>query len=258
MIRQMTLVLGLTIASPATAAPFDGTWKADVNFTQVNTRPKIESISNGVYRCATCLRPFSIPADGKPHAVPAEETGTVETVKVVDAHTVVIKLMKGDRIIPTHRLMALPDGKSLRVTSKELAANGKVVMVEDLRRRVAAGPKGSHAISGTWQDAKTERIDEAVLTMTMNETNGVLHFRAATGESYDALIGGPAVPIKGDTAGTLAAVRRAAPRTLVETDTLNGKIISVMTMVIDNPTTMTVTLEDRQRGGVSRFVARRR
>ncbi len=139
--------------------------------------------------------------------------------------------------------------------SEEVGANGKVITTQELRRRVAPGPRGSHAISGSWRDAKIEKVDEAALIITFKETGDVLHMSTATGESYDARIGGPAVPIKGDPDGTMASVRRTNSMTLVETDTVTGKVAGVNTMTIANPTTMKITSEDRQRGGVSSFVA---
>ena len=254
--RQLIALLGLAISTPAMAGPFDGTWKADANSTQLNARLKVQSISNGVYRCSSCIHPFSIPADGKPHAVLLDENGkNVESVSVINARTIVIKDTKGNQLIETSTLTAMPDGKSLRVITKEIGANGKIITTQELRRRVAPGPRGSHAISGSWQDYKIEKVDETALIITLKETGGVLHMSTATGQSYEARIGGPAVPIKGDRGGTMASLRRTAPMTLVETDTVKGKVVAVNTMVIVSPTTMKVASEDRQRGGVDRFVA---
>lgn len=253
--RQLIVLLGLAISAPAMAGSFDGTWKADVNFTQVNPRSKIYSVTNGVYRCTSCIHPYSIPADGKPHTVPIDENGNVETVSVVNARTVVIKDLKGDQLIASVTMTAMPGGKTLRVTSREIGANGKYVTSQELRRRVAPGPKGSHAISGSWKDTKVEKVDAAALIIALRETDGTLHMKAATGESYDARIGGPAVPVKGDRQGTMVSLRRPSPMTLVETDTVDGKVVAVNTMVIVNPTTMKIAAEDKQRGGVSRFVA---
>ena len=254
MIKQVMFVLGLAIAVPATAGPFDGTWKAEVGLTQLNTRARVWSISNGVYRCASCTPPFSLSADGKPHSVPASEGVDAVSVRVVDSRTVLTKWMKRSQTIATYTLAAMPDGKSLRVTSHEVGANGKVATSQKLERRVAAAPKGSHAASGTWKDAKIERADEALLTITMKETDGVLHVNEGTGESYDARIGGPAVPIKGDRDGTMVSLRRTAPMTIVKTDTAKGKVVWVTTMVVVNPTTMKIRAEE-QNGNVQLWVA---
>lgn len=253
--RYPWLVLGLTIAAPATAGPFDGTWKADLGSAQVNARPKVRSISNGVYRCTSCVPPYSIPADGRSHAVPVDENGDHELVRVVDSRTVRVQDMKGKRTVATYTFVALPDGRTVRVTSKEVGANGKVVTSEALQRRIASGPKGSHPISGSWQDAKIERADDAGLTISIHEAKGVLHVTLGTGQSYDAPIGGPSVAVKGDLAGTMASVRRTSPNTLVETDTVKGKVVSVNTMTLVAPRTMKIVSEDKQHGGVGRFVA---
>ena len=255
MIREMMFVLGLAIALPATAGPFDGTWKGDVGLTQLNTRARVWSISNGVYRCASCTPPFSFRADGKPHSVPAGEGVDAQSVRVVDQRTVLFKAVKGGQTIATHTIVVTPDGKSLRVNSQEVGANGKIVTSEKLERRIAAAPKGSHAVSGSWRDAEIKRADDAILTITFKETGGVLHMKQGTGESYDARIGGPAVAVKGDREGTMVSLRRTAPMTIVETDIVKGKVTAVNTMVIVNPTTMKIRSEDKQNGGVELWVA---
>lgn len=257
MIKQVMFVLGMAMAVPATAGPFDGTWKANVGSAQLKTSARVWSISNGVYRCASCTPPFSLSADGKPHSLPAGEGADAESVRVVDTRTVLMKMVKGDQTIATHTLVAMPDGKLLRVTSQEVGANGKVVTSQKVERRVAAGPKGSHAASGTWKDAKVERADAAILTITMKETDGVLHVKEGTGESYDARIGGPAVPIKGDREGAMVSLRRTAPMTIVETDTVKGKVVAVTTMVVVNPTTMKIRA-DEQNEGVELWVAHKK
>lgn len=258
MMKQVMFVLGLAIAVPAMAGPFDGTWKAELGQTQLNTPLRVWSISNGLYRCASCKPPFDIQADGKPHSVPAGEGADAESVRVVDARTVLLKMVKGNQTIGTYTIAAMPDGKSLRVTSQELGANGKVVTSQKVERRVAAAPKGSHAASGTWKDAKIERADEAILTIAMKETDGVLHVKQGTGESYDARIGGPAVTVRGDREGTMVSLRRTAPMTIVETDIVKGKVVGVSTMVIVNPTTMNIASEDKQNGGVEHWVAHKK
>jgi hypothetical protein len=255
MMRHLMLVLGLAIAVPAMAGSFDGTWRADVSQTQLNTPLRIWNISNGVYRCSSCKPSFTVRADGKPHSVPVGEGFDAESVSVVDDRTVLFKEVKGGQTIGTYKLAAMPDGKSLRVTSQELGANGMVVTSQKVERRIAAAPKGSHPASGTWKDAKIERADESILTITMKETDGVLHLKQGTGESYAARIGGPAVPVKGDREGTMVSLRRTAPMTLVETDTVKGKVVGVSTMILVNPTTMKFVGEDKRTGGVEHWVA---
>lgn len=253
--KRLLFALGVACAVPAAAAPVDGTWKIDLSSAKLNTRQQISSIVNGVYRCSTCLPAFSIPADGKFHAVANQPGVDAQSVRVIDARTVSFEDKKGGRSTGSSTLTVAPDGKTSKVSWKSVGANGKVVSGEATQVRVAAGPAGSHAISGTWRAAKVEQVDEAGLTMTMKEAGGMLHVSYPTGESYDARIGGAAVPIKGDLAGAMASVRRTGPMTLVQTDSVKGKVVSVTTMAMVNPTTMTFVSEDRRRGGVTRYTA---
>ncbi len=73
--------------------------------------------------------------------------------------------------------------------------------------------------------------------------------RDPTGESYQARIGGPAVPIHGDSAGTMIAVRRLGPATLQETSMRGGKTVSVTTMTLARDgKTMDVVNENKVQG----------
>jgi hypothetical protein len=253
--KRLIFAVGLAFAVPVAAAPVDGTWKIDLSSAQLNDRQQISSIVNGVYRCSTCRPAYAIPADGKFHAVANQPGLDALAVRVVDARTVAFEDRKGGRSTGTTTLTVAPDGRTSKMSWKSVGANGKVVTGEGTQVRVAAGPKGSHAMSGTWRNAKIQQVDDAGLTMTMKEAGGMLHVSYPTGESFQARIGGPAVPIKGDLAGTMASVRRTGPNTLVETDLVKGKVVAVTTMTMVNPTTMTFVSEDKRRGGVTRYTA---
>ena len=64
-----------------------------------------------------------------------------------------------------------------------------------------------------------------LLTVTYTQTAEGLKMSSPTGQSYDAKFDGKAVPIVGDTANTMASIKRIDARTIEETDTRDGKIV---------------------------------
>ena len=69
---KAVLLAVLVAAVPAqvlAAGPFDGTWKIDVGTVQPPTKPKVYLLQGGSYSCRSCAAPFTVPADGAPHAI---------------------------------------------------------------------------------------------------------------------------------------------------------------------------------------------
>ena len=92
-----------------------------------------------------------------------------------------------------------------------------------------AVPAGAHPLSGKWKSEKVAITEEA-LTATMKLNGDVLTMKAVNGYRYDAKLGGKPVPIMGDTASTLASVKKLDDGSFEETDWRKGKPTSVMTM----------------------------
>ena len=122
----------------------------------------------------------------------------------------------------------------------------------------APAPPGAHATSGSWQRAAIKQVSESNLFMTFSDTGKALTFSQPSGETYTATFGGPAVPIVGDPARTMAKVRRVDARTIEETDLRDGKIVYVYTMTLaPDGKSMAVVNEDRKQGTKTQFVAYR-
>ena len=58
------------LRSPTAAGDINGTWKADINSVQFDTKPDDYLLQAGTYSCKSCTPAYSVPADGAFH--PAE------------------------------------------------------------------------------------------------------------------------------------------------------------------------------------------
>jgi hypothetical protein len=244
---------GSANAAAATgAASIDGTWKTDLSTMTVDAKPDQLLLKAGQFSCPTCTPPLAIPADGAMHAVTGRPYADHISVKVDDDHNVTRTGQKAGKTTGTAKYSVSADGNTLTVSFDDESGT-KPVTGSYTENRVGAAPAGAHAISGSWKQTKppTSVSDEG-LTATFKLDGNVLHMTAPTGQSYDATIGGPDVPIKGDIGGTTAAVTKNGD-SLVETDKRNGKVVSITTMTPGSDGKLHVVNEDKLGGSTAKF-----
>jgi hypothetical protein len=254
------LLLTAFAATPAFAqSAFDGTWKADLSTLQMPQKPDVFAVRNGVYTCESCVPRIEVPADKADHAVTGHPYYDQIAVRVVDDRTIrVAQRLKG-KLMFVGESKVSPDGKTLAFAFRDMSSpTGKVVTGRGTEHRVGAAPAGAHAVSGSWKADKVQDVSEAGLLVSLKMAGDTLHMSTPTGQSYDARIGGPAVPVQGDPAHTMAAVKRLAANTIQETDTRDGKVVAVLTMALEpGGRTMGVTWDDRVQGTVQTYKARK-
>jgi hypothetical protein len=67
--------------------------------------------------------------------------------------------------------------------------------------------------------------------------------------------GGTEAPIKGDLSNTMVSVKRICENSIEETDKLGGKVVEVIRFTPSaDGKTMTVSMENKVRGGTRQFV----
>ena len=249
----MKMIAAALLASAFAASPalaqngFDGTWKADLGSVRAPQKPDVFMVKGGVYTCSSCVPAVTLKADGAFHPVRGHPYYDEESVRVVDAHTIATaQRLRGKATgHSTNRVSA--DGKTLTFDFTDTSSpTGKVVTGTGTEIRVGPAPAGAHAISGSWRTEKYQNITDAGLLVTYRLAGDVLHMSTPTGQSYEARLGGGAVPIHGDPAATMASVRRLGPGTLQETDLRAGKPVGVATMTLARDgRTMDVVYEDK-------------
>jgi hypothetical protein len=241
----MKTVLAALLLLPAAAlasSAFDGTWKARMDSMKVSGKPDVFVLAGGEFTCSSCVPELKVKADGKEHAVTGHPYYDAVTVTVVSPTTIeAIYKLKGKEIgRETDAVSA--DGKSF--DGKVISHTGeKEATVSFTETRVAAGPAGAHAISGSWLQAPGGQGNDAATTVQYQLTGD--HFKANfNGHTYDAPLDGTQVPLVGDQGHTMVSVKRIDANTILETDHRQGKVTDEI-RIAAAPDGKTLNLEDK-------------
>lgn len=245
----------LAMATPAFAqSAFDGVWKVDLASAELPDRPYVQSLQNGVYTCSSCVPVYSVPADGEMHKVEGFPYWNETSVRVVDARTVEEAQSLNGRAVGRSRSQVSSDGSMLTTSWTDTSApDGTTSSGEGTMRRIAVGPAGTHAISGSWRNEAVTNVSDASLTATMRLAEGVFSFRSGGGYGFEAPLGGPPVPITGDLAGATATVRQLADGSIEQTDHINGEATSVMTLTPAADGSIMIELKNLKVGTTTRY-----
>ena len=146
------------------------------------------------------------------------------------------------------------DGKVLTVTATLYPENGAERIVRETKlTRVADGPPGSHAISGTW---KRDLADDPASTSTIqiHSTADGISLKSPS-LKYTAKLDGKDYPATGDENVSTVSLEPVDGRTLKETDKLQGMVMDVLTMSVSaDGRTMTIDDDDKSRNQKATYV----
>ncbi len=234
---------------------FEGTWKIDLKQMKMANKPDVKVLRNGVYQCKTCMPPVSVKADGEYHKVSGHPYYDMLAVKVIDDHTVQEMTSKAGKAVSTSTTTVAADGKtaSFKFTDNSMAepvtGNGSMT-------RVAKGPPGSHALSGSWLTSDYGDVSDSALTRSYKVDGDMFSMSAPTGESYTAKMDGTKAPYMGDPGTDGVSVKKLSDHVMRETYMRDGKITSVgrMTVAPDGKS-MTIAVNDKLHGSTMSFVA---
>jgi hypothetical protein len=256
------LVFGflLVLLLPAVAAAqnaFDGTWKIDMKTAQMPTKPDVYLLQDGMYHCKNCVPPIDVKADGTDQKVTGHPYYDTISVKVVDDHTTMETEKKDGKVVATSKNTVSADGKTAMFEfSDSTATNADPVTGKFEEVRVAKGPAGSHAISGSWRASKVENVSDNGLMFTYKVAGDMLTMTTPTGQSYNAKLDGTDTPYKGDPGTTSVSVKRINKSTIEESDKRDGKVINVSRItVISGGKSMKIAVDDKLHGTTSQFEA---
>jgi hypothetical protein len=253
------LVLG-TLLLPMFAfgqSPLDGTWKVDTSKVDFSKKPDVYLLHNGMYQCKTCVPTIDVKADGTNQKVSGHPYYDTIAIKVVNDHEIEETDKKDGKVVATSKTTASPDGKTLMFEFTDSSnTNAAPVTGKGEAMRVAAGPSGSNAISGSWRMSKVENMSDNGITWTFKVNGDELTMNSPTGQSYTAKLDGTQAPMKGDPGVTTVSVKSVGKNGLEETDMRNGKVISVSkSMVSADGKTMNISSDDKLHGTTTKFVA---
>lgn len=260
LVRSLFFGIVLSVAVPAAAAsPFDGTWKIDVKSAQLPKKPDVLLLKNGVYTCSSCTPAFTVKADGTFHKITGQPYFDEAMVKIVDANSLMESDKRKGKLVYTSATKVAADGKTATVIWTDSSSpSGKTTKGEVRQVRVGPAPAGAHAVSGQWMTTGFGGISDAVLTVSFLVAGDRFSMKTPAGYSIDAPLGGKPVPVVGDPSNVMAAVRKVDDRTLVETDTRAGEVISVYTYTaLPDGKTIKVVSENRKQGTTTTYAMKR-
>lgn len=258
--KQILIGFCLALLAPALAmaqSPFDGTWKINVGTAQLPKKPDVDVLQGGLYECKTCAPPLSVKADGMDHKVTGYPYFDTVSVKVVDDRTVEQTDKKNGKVVATSKRTVSADGNTATFEfSDSSATSGAPVTGKGEDVRVAKGPAGSHAISGSWRTSKMESVSDNGLLFSYKVEGSVLSMTSPTGQSYEAKLDGTEAPYKGDPGTTSVSVKSIGKSVLEETDKREGKVMAVSRSTVSaNGKTMTIAISDKLHGTTMQFTA---
>ena len=247
-----------TMATSPANGTIDGTWIGDVNSVKFEGKPDEYLLQDGTFACKSCTPPRLIAADGTYHAVANYAYYDEESVKVVDDKTVRLSRKLKGREMGHSTMSVAPDGNTLTTNWTDTSdANAKPSTGSFEETRVAPGPAGSHALSGSWTPAKIAEVNPEEITLTLKADADMLHMSAPTGVSYDARLDGTPTPIKGDLAGATVSVKRLSANAYRETDMAGGKVIKVNTFTLGSDGKLTIVSENPRDGSKTTWISNR-
>jgi hypothetical protein len=246
--------LALLPAAAFASSIFDGTWTARIDSVKVTGKPDVYVIANGTYSCPSCDPPLSnVPADGAWHKITGHAYYDEIMVHVVDPKTVEISQRLGGKLSGVDTLQLSADGNAF--TGKFTGYQGaKPVTGEYTEKRVAAGPAGSHALSGSWLQDQMSSANDAMRKVAYAMTADQFTMEA-NGQSYAAKFDGKQYPVVGDPGQTRVTLKKIDDRNVEETDYRQGKVVDeVRLAAAADGKTILVTDKDLAHGQTSTII----
>jgi hypothetical protein len=241
----LLIALSVPIAARAQSA-INGTWKLDVGALPFPKQTNVWILQRGRYQCKSCKPPIDVKADGSDQPTPGQQYDTI-SVRILDGHTVRLIEKKNGQTDSDEKFTVSLDGN----TCTDEFASWKATMT-----RVAKGPAGSHALSGSWRDVKMESVSDAGLLISYKLEGDTLTMSRPTGMGYKVKLDGTFAPYQGDPEKHGVSVSRVDANTFEETDELNGKPTTVMRMTVAaDGKSMTIVARDIEAGTSNRFTA---
>jgi len=250
-------ILLLPVLTFAADSPFDGTWKVDPStYDSISDKPTVIVLQNGIYQIPNSVPTINIKADGTDQPVPGARDYDTMAVKVVNGRTVEAISKKDGRVVELLKATVSPDGKTTTVEDTYYPIASKPVMSKFTHIRVAAGPSGSHPVSGSWRIQNNEASASEQPPFTLKSTpDGLIYSDASSGVSYDAKFDGKEYPYKGVSGGVIS-LTKLNDRSFVETFSRDGKVVEVNHMMVSaDGKTMSIKIENKEQGFTNTYTA---
>ena len=154
----------LALAAVSSAqSPFDGTWKVDLNSTRLPEIPNVIVLQNGTFVCSSCNPDVNIKADGTDQSLQGNNAFDTMAIRILNDTSFERTNKKNEKIVSVAKNIVSKDGRTRTVDFTQYpAASKEPVIGRNMFIRVAAGPAGSHALSGSWRTQKVAVSKNAI------------------------------------------------------------------------------------------------
>lgn len=230
-------VAGLLMPVLAAAqSAFNGTWKTDMNKVDFSKKPDVFVLQGGMYTCKTCIPPYTVKADGTDQPISGHPYVDSVAITVVSDHEIKETDKKDGKVVGTATTTISSDGNTATTEFSDSSNTngGPPVTGKAEAVRVAKGPAGSNAISGSWRTTKIEGISDNATSVTYKVDGDDLTMTNPTGQSYTAKLNGTEAPMKGDPGVSSVKVKMIGKDTFEETDLRDGKVVGVFKMTVSD------------------------
>ena len=244
------------------ASVFDGTWRPSYGPVDPEGAPEVLELVGGIYECRSCQPMFSVPADGRQHAVDGNPRFDTVSVTVIDDRSVRLVGRRGGHVVIDATTVVAVDGQSMvetyaavmkvgedvvPMTSPLVSAGAgaaRPVLFGATARRMGPVTAGAHLLTGSWKVVDIDLINHDEDT-TYHVADGVLTMVDMLGRSFAARLDGTIAPYHGDPRFTGVSVRWVDDRTIEESDLAGDAVIQVTRWSVDpDGTTMHVRFDD--------------
>jgi hypothetical protein len=248
------MVMLLPMAALAQSA-FNGTWKIDYNQFQLDRKPVVVELKDGMFTCSTCDPKISVKADGKDQKLTNDPGADTARVTVVDPHTAELIEKKDGKTVMRVVATASDDGKTLERKTEMTAVDGTKSSYTTILSRNGEADTTAHLSSGSWTPEKTKSAKEMTLQYAV-ASDGIT-FKGNDGEAYNVKFDGKDYPFQGMAGTTKVAVKKIDDRTIEETyKSAEGDVVFVAHISVSpDGKTLTQVGHDAHTGRSDTFVA---
>lgn len=240
----------------AAQSALDGTWKVDMRKVAFPEKPDIYVLQNGTYECRTCTPPYTVKADGTDQPISGNPYIDSVAIKVVSDHEIEETDKKDGKVVAHSKTGASTDGSVVffEFTDSSNTNGGPPVTGKGEAVRVAKGPPGSNALSGSWRTSQLQNLSDNATVFTYKVNGDSITMSNPTGQTYTAKMDGSDAPMKGDPGTTSVSVKMLGKDTLEETDKRDGKVIGVLKFTVaSDGKTAKASYDDRQQNRTTNF-----
>ena len=232
------LLIALALNQPQLSqSPFNGAWLTDLASSTGSTSVETFSIGNGSFSRGNDKPDLAVRMDGAFHVTPKDDYVDAVAVKFINSRQVQELDRFRGRLVYSVVYTVSDDGSTMiERVSDTSKPDPKPIVTTMTYRRIGKLERGI-ALNGRWKVADVQTTKDHLIDIIKLGGNH-LSMIGAGGYGYDAVIGGPPVPVRGDAETGRTSVTMPNDRMILEHMSLNGvaTIEKTMTLLSDDKT----------------------